>query len=183
MISLSLLLAPAAALAAPAQAPADLFKSACISGTVSLPRGSTAAVDYDRIPRAARVALGQTMAAPGDSTIRGAPRRDDVPNLIYQIGPGQSLFLLVPPAGGGATGRFAAACALVWKGEHFREGQAAILPDPPADLPPQAPQSSSVGLASIGTVSGGLFVSVTTLADWTVLKSLPQAQAPLPGER
>jgi hypothetical protein len=178
----ALLLAAGPALAPAPQSPVELFKSACMGGSVSLPRGSAAPIGYDKLPRAAREALGQTLIAPGQPGLAGAPRPEDVPGPVFAIGPGESLFLVAPAAEQG-KGQFAHACAIVWKGEHFAEGRAAILSaNIAAQQPPaETPKANSIGLAFVGTRSGGLFLSVTTLRDWTVLKSVPEAEAQFPG--
>ncbi|HEX5183247.1 MAG TPA: hypothetical protein VFW19_08865 [Allosphingosinicella sp.] len=180
----ALLLAAGPALAAPPQTPVDLFKAACTAGSVSLPKGSAAPIAYEKLPHGAREALGQTLAAPGDDrNLPGAPKSADVSNPILEVGPGQAVYLLAPATSGQAQGRFAHACAIIWKGEHFAEGRAAILPaDIDAQQPPsQTPKTNSLGLAFVGTKAGGLFLSVTTLRDWTVLKSVPEADSQFPG--
>jgi hypothetical protein len=180
MIALaSLLLAAAPAPLAPAaQSPADLFKAACLQGGLSLPRGSAAPVDYKALPIGVRSVLGQTLAPPGDDRILSGPAKaEDVPNQILAVGPGRAMFLLVPPADPAAKGSFARSCAVIWKGEHFADAKAAVVPDPSAPLAGQMPELSGVGLASVGNNIGGLYLVATTLRGWTALRAAPQQQS------
>jgi hypothetical protein len=179
MIALALLLAGVApALAPAAQSPVDLFKAACMGGSVSLPQGSAAPVDYKALPTGARAVLGQTLVAPGDDRILpGPPKAEDVPNRILAVGPRSTLFLIVPPADQGVNGRFAHSCAVIWKGEHFADATAAVVPDPSAPLAGQMPELSSVGLASVGNRVGSLYLVATTLRGWTALTAAPQSGA------
>ena len=182
MILAALLLGAAPALAPAPQSPVALFKAACTGGSVALPRGSAAPVAYRELPHGAREALGQTLAAPGDDRdIRGAPRPEDVPNQLLEIGPGSALFLVAPAADPAARGAFAHSCAVIWKGEHFADARAAIVPDPSA-LAGSSPQLSPVGLASVGAHDGDLYLVATTLRGWTVLKAVPQAPSAPSGE-
>jgi hypothetical protein len=178
------LFAAAPALAPAPQSPVELFKAACTGGSVSLPRGSAAPIAFGKLPYAARAALGQTLAAPGQSMLPGAPKPEEVPGPVLAIGPGEALFLIAPAPDEKARGRFAHACAIAWKGEHYDEGRQAILPGVSAAMPAlETPRSNPLGLAFVGTLSGDLYLSVTTLRDWTILKSVPRAEASISGER
>jgi hypothetical protein len=178
MIPLLPLLLAAPALEPPAQSPVELFKAACTQGSVALSRKSAAAIAYRDMPVAARTALGQAKAA--GKRLGGPPRAGDVPGPVYALGPGNALFLLLPASGEGATGQFARSCAIVWKGEHFREARAAILPEGNVALAGETPEADPAGLASIGMATGDLYLTATTLRDWTVLKSAPRSEAPVP---
>ena len=172
------LLAPAA-LEPPAQAPVDLFKAACTQGSLALSTKNAARIDYKDMPYAARAALGQTLAAADMQVFAGAPKAGEVPGPVYAIGPGKAIYLLLPAADGAASGRFAHSCAIVWKGEHFADARATILPDSQTYVGTM-PDSNPMGLAFIGTVAGDLYLSATSLSDWTVLKSVPSSDASLP---
>jgi hypothetical protein len=173
----ALLLAAAPALAPASQSPVELFKAACTGGSVSLSKESAAPVDYARLPYGARDALGETLVAPGQP-LPGPAKRDEFPGPIFTIGPNQALFLVAPAADAQAKGQFAHACAVVWKGEHYAEGRAALLPNGPEAIGGlETPSSNPLGIASVGIVSGGLYLSVTTLRGWTVLKAIPAADA------
>ncbi|HEX4736574.1 MAG TPA: hypothetical protein VH331_03325 [Allosphingosinicella sp.] len=175
--------APASALAPAPQSPVELFKAACMGGSVSLPRGSAAPTTYDKLPRGAREALGQTLAVPGDErNLRGAPKAEDVPNQLVEVGPGSALFLIAPAADPAAKGAFAHSCAVVWKGEHFADARAVVVTDSSTTLAGTMPQLSPVGLASVGNHQGDLYLVATTLRGWTVLKAEPQTPAAPSGE-
>jgi hypothetical protein len=176
MIALaSLLLAAAPAPLAPAaQSPVNLFRAACLQGSVSLPQGSAAPIDYKALPFGARFVLGQTLAPPGgDRPVPRAPKAEDVPNRILAVGRGSAMFLIVPPGDQAATGSFAHSCAVVWKGEHFADARVAVVPDPSAPLAGQMPDLNPSGLASVGNRVDGLYLVATTLRGWTALTAAP----------
>jgi hypothetical protein len=177
----ALLLAAAPTLAPAPQSPVALFKAACTGGSVSLARGTAAPIAYDKLPHGAREALGQTLMGPGQPGMPGAPRASDVPGPVFAIGPDQAIFLLAPSGDAQASGSFAHACAVIWKGEHYSEGRESILPNMPAAMVAETPRSNPLGLASFGALLGSLHLSVTTLRDWTVLKAVPRPDEPVPG--
>jgi hypothetical protein len=179
----ALLFAAAPALATAPQSPVELFKATCMGGSVSLSRGSAAPIAYAKLPYGARQALGQTLMGPGQPGLPGPPKPQEVPGPVFVIGAAQSVFLLARSTEAQASGSFARVCAVIWKGEHYSAGREAILPNaPPAMAGLETPSSNPLGIASFGAVLGGLHLSVTTLRDWTVLKSVPQPDAPPPGE-
>ena len=185
MIGPLALLAAAAppVLLSPPQSPTELFKAACMGGSVSLPPGTVSPLAYADIPQRGRAALGMTTFSAAEPAAPGAPAAAEVPGQIFEVGPGKKLFL-VAPAGADRSGRFARTCAVIWKGEHFAAARDAITPGQPVKLPTGSdPNSNPLGLASFGINWGGLHLSVTTLRDWTVLKADPDADPPKSGER
>jgi hypothetical protein len=175
-----LLVQASPALPTPAQGPIEMFRAACTQGTLTLSRKTASAIRYDSLPTGARLALGQTLAAPGETHFTTSPKSAEVPGSVYALGTGGEAYLILPASSEAAHGSFAHSCSVIWKGEHFLEARNAILPDPPALLAGQDPASNSDGHAFIGTIAGDIYLSATTLRGWTVIKSVPRSDAPIP---
>ena len=164
--------------------PVKLFEGVCLSDQVKLANGSVAEQPFDALPAGAKDALG--FANPAGGIPRVVPPFNlaaaDVPNRIFAILPKKRSFLLTPSNG---AGRYAASCAVLWKGNHYPDAlkaAKALALDAPL---PHMPSSTTpiVGLNYTVITAKGMIVGAAEYGGWTVLRIAPDlspSQDPVP---
>ena len=163
--------------------PLEIFRAACIAGTVALKRDSAVLVEFKKLRRDAKQALAQSFVHFGDDIFPPKPLSKGVPNHIYRIGPRKNVFLMVPvqerepqPHARNPVDRYPHSCAVVWKGDQFVEARRLILESGPASalLPGSLPKDNPLGLAHASTTADGLLLTAAAFGGWTVLRSAPE---------
>ena len=158
---------------APTVAPIDLFKKVCTEGSAKLSRKTVAPAELRTWPRAARDALraSDTKRPP---ELEPRPHVNNITNPTFAVGSGGRLFLLLPTKPS-PENKLAAACAIVWKGNHFNQSRAELFPTSQKLVGlATGPVSNPWGMASVAQTDGDFLVSVSTYGGWTVLSTVPR---------
>ena len=154
--------------------PVKLFEGVCLSDQVKLAAGSVAEQAFDALPAGAKDALG--FANPvGGVPVLSPPfelTAADVTNRILVILPTRQSFLLTPSNG---AGRYAASCAVLWKGNHYPEAlkaaKALAIDTPLPHMPPLS--TPIIGLNYAVFTAKGMIVGAAEYRGWTVLRIAP----------
>jgi hypothetical protein len=153
--------------------PVKLFQRVCLSDKVSIAQDAVADQSYDTLPQGAKDVLG--FSNPDGPAPRLTPpfalAASEVPNRILAVLPQKHAFLLLA---GERSGRYAASCAVVWRGRQYEEALEVarhLVVDQPLQGGPSLKPPPIFRYAVFrgnGTIAGA-----AELDGWTILRIAP----------
>ena len=154
--------------------PLPMFKAVCLGGGARLTRKVASEASFTVLPDPARRALGKVIPkTPADAQRADTALAAQVPNRMYQIGPG-ALYLLVPSATATPDAPLADSCMVLWQSsgdDDYLAARKVVLPNEDSVPMYQRPASKPNGFIFATSVTGQSRLTLATYGGWIVLRT------------